>query len=99
MKVFVTGVSGQLGNGAAACLRARGHDFLGVSSRELAEAVFRLRGKDVTVTHVSTEDYGARALRPKNSRLSMRSLDAGGFKRLPEWEQSLKALLKTAVWD
>lgn len=60
---------------------------------ELAEAVFRLRGKNVTVRHVSTEEYGARAARPKNSRLSKASLDAGGFARLPGWETSLAVLL------
>lgn len=33
-------------------------------------------------------------LRPKNSRLSKASLDAGGFMRLPGWESSLAVLLK-----
>lgn len=60
---------------------------------ELAEAVFRLSGKNVTVRHVSTEEYGARAARPKNSGLSKSSLDAGGFARLPGWETSLAVLL------
>ncbi len=60
----------------------------------LAEAVFRLAGKDVAVEHVSTEAYGAKALRPKNSRLSKRSLDAGGFARLPAWEASLALFMK-----
>ena len=60
----------------------------------LAEAVFRLAGKDVAVEHVSTEAYGAKALRPKNSRLSKRSLDAGGFARLPAWEDSLALIMK-----
>lgn len=31
----------------------------------------------------SAEEYAAMAQRPKNSRLSKRSLDAGGFTRLP----------------
>lgn len=61
---------------------------------ELAEAVFRIAGKNVTVHPVSTEAYGVKALRPKNSRLSKRSLDAGGFARLPEWEASLARLLE-----
>lgn len=55
----------------------------------LAEAVFRLSGKRVTVHGVSTEEYGAKALRPKNSRLSKASLDTGGFARLPVWEDTL----------
>lgn len=61
---------------------------------ELAEAVFRISGKNVTVHPVSTEEYGAKALRPKNSRLSKASLDARGFARLPEWEASLARLLE-----
>lgn len=56
---------------------------------ELADAVFRLSGKEVAVEHVSTEEYGAKAQRPKNSRLSKCSLDEGGFARLSEWEVSL----------
>ena len=61
---------------------------------ELAEAVFRFAGKNVTVHPISTEEYGAKALRPKNSRLSKRSLDAGGFARLPEWEEALALFMK-----
>ncbi len=61
---------------------------------ELAEAVFRLSGKEVAVEHVSTEEYGAKAQRPKNSRLNKRSLDEGGFARLPDWEVSLTKMLE-----
>ena len=60
---------------------------------ELAEAVFRLAGKSVAVERVSTEAYGAKALRPKNSRLSKASLDAGGFTWLPMWEDALARYL------
>lgn len=61
---------------------------------ELAEAVFRFAGKNVTVHPVSTEEYGAKALRPKNSRLSKASLDAGSFARLPGWEDTLALFMK-----
>ena len=61
---------------------------------ELAETVFRLSGKTVEVERVSTETYGAKAPRPKNSRLSKASLDAGGFARLPKWEDALERYLK-----
>lgn len=61
---------------------------------ELAERCFRLAGRDVRVERIKTEDYPARAVRPKNSRLSKRSLDEGGFARLPDWESSLARLLK-----
>ena len=61
---------------------------------ELAEAVFRLSGKTAAVEHVSTEEYGAKAMRPKNSRLSKAALDAAGFYRLPPWEESLERMLE-----
>ena len=64
---------------------------------ELAETVFRLSGKAVAVEHVSTEEYGAKALRPKNSRLCKRSLDAAGFARLPDWEDSLARMLEKEI--
>ena len=63
------------------------------SRAELAETVFHLAGKEVAVCHITTEEYGARAARPKNSRLSKASLDAGGFARLPRWESSLVRML------
>ena len=61
---------------------------------ELAEETFRLAGQDVTVRHVTTEAYGARALRPKNSRLSKASLRAAGFPPLPHWQESLAVYLR-----
>ena len=60
---------------------------------DLAEQAFRLTGKDTAVQRVSTEEYGAKAPRPKNSRLSKSSLDAGGYVRLPGWESSLARML------
>ena len=64
---------------------------------ELAETVFSLAGKNTAVRHVSTEEYAAKARRPKNSRLSKRSLDEAGFVRLPEWESSLEKMLKSGA--
>ena len=61
---------------------------------ELAEETFRLAGRDTAVRRVTTEEYGARALRPKNSRLSQASLRAAGFGPLPPWQESLKAFLR-----
>ena len=61
---------------------------------ELAEETFRLAGQDVTVRPVTTEAYGARALRPKNSRLSKASLRAAGFPSLPHWQESLAVYLR-----
>ncbi len=47
------------------------------------------RAQAKLLRRVSTEEYGAKAARPKNSRLSKVSLDAGSFTRLPGWEASL----------
>ena len=48
---------------------------------------------DVKVLPVTTESYGAKAPRPKNSRLSKRSLDEAGFSRLPNWKDAVKEYL------
>lgn len=57
---------------------------------ELAEAVFRECGMDdIKVTPVSTEEYGAAASRPLNSRMDKSSLTNAGFDLLPDWEDAL----------
>ena len=61
---------------------------------ELAEETFRLAGRDAAVRRITTEEYGARALRPKNSRLSHASLARAGFGPLPPWQESLKVFLR-----
>ena len=60
---------------------------------ELAQFALQLTGKQVTVLPVTTESYGAKAPRPKNSRLSKRSLDEAGFSRLPNWQDAVKEYL------
>ena len=62
---------------------------------ELAEAVFRECGMDdIKVTPVSTEEYGAAASRPLNSRLDKRSLTNAGFDLLPSWEDALRRFIE-----
>lgn len=61
---------------------------------ELAEETFQVLRKAVMVHSISTAQYAARALRPLNSRLSKRSLDAAGFTRLPDWRDALRRFLK-----
>ncbi|MBQ8792541.1 MAG: dTDP-4-dehydrorhamnose reductase [Clostridia bacterium] len=56
---------------------------------EFAKKIFEIAGKDVKVNPVSSKDYITKAVRPKNSRLSKKSLDQAGFKRLPSWEDAL----------
>lgn len=62
---------------------------------ELAEEIFRIAGKKVRVKHVTTEEYGAKAWRPKNSRLSKEKLSESGFERLPGWRDSLEKYVES----
>ncbi len=61
---------------------------------ELAREIFALTGRTVTVQGVTTEEYGARAPRPKNSRMSKDCLARAGFARLPDWHDALERYLK-----
>ena len=65
---------------------------------DFAVEIFRQAGKDTKVIPVSTEEYAkknpAAASRPKNSRLSRKSLDEAGFSRLPDYKDALARYLK-----
>lgn len=60
---------------------------------ELAQMVMRADGSRCRIQPITTEEYGAAARRPRNSCLSMRSLDENGFRRLPPWENALHRYL------
>lgn len=57
---------------------------------DFACAIFREAGVRVNVLPVSTEEYGAKANRPANSRMSKDKLSENGFERLPSWQDALK---------
>ena len=61
---------------------------------EFAEEIFKLAGKNTKVIPIKTEEYPTPAARPKNSRLSKKSLDYNGFTRLPDWKDALKRYLE-----
>lgn len=61
---------------------------------DFAEAIFAAAGKQVKVQRVTTEEYGAKAPRPKNSRMSKDKLEQQGFTRLPVWQDALKRYLE-----
>lgn len=62
----------------------------GVTSRaDAAQYLLTLAGKRSRVKAAPTVNYPGKAHRPLNSRLSMASLDAAGFSRLPDWKNSL----------
>jgi len=61
---------------------------------EFACAIFKEAGISVNVVPVTTKEYGARAKRPANSRMSKEKLTQNGFERLPSWQDALKRYLQ-----
>lgn len=56
---------------------------------EFARAIFEEAGVQVNVIPVTSEEYGAKANRPANSRMSKEKLTQNGFERLPHWRDAL----------
>ena len=56
---------------------------------EFARAIFKEAGVEINVVPVTSEEYGAKANRPANSRMSKEKLTEKGFKRLPAWQDAL----------
>ncbi len=66
-----------------------------ISWADFAKEIFRQAGKNVTVTPVTTAEYGlSKAARPYNSRLSKENLVRSGFAPLPTWQDALSRYLK-----
>lgn len=66
-----------------------------ISWYDFACEIFRQAGKQVTVTPVTTAEYGlSKAARPFNSRLDKSKLTEMGFTPLPTWQDALKRYLK-----
>ncbi len=65
---------------------------------ELACFIFKESQRDTKVIPITTEEYRKlvlnQAKRPLNSRLSKKSLDEAGFKRLPQWKEAVSEYLK-----
>ena len=61
---------------------------------DFACTIFEEAGIDMTVKPVSTAEYGAKASRPANSRMSKEKLTENGFERLPTWQDALKRYLQ-----
>jgi len=56
---------------------------------EFAMQIMKLTGKKTKINPITSAEYLTKAKRPKNSRLSKRSLDDAGFSRLPTWQDAL----------
>ncbi len=65
-----------------------------ISWYDFARAIFEEAGIDsVEVAPVTSEEYGAKAKRPKNSRMDRSDLIENGFEPLPHWRDALKRYL------
>lgn len=62
---------------------------------DFAAEIFAMTGRNTPVVRVTTEEYGARAPRPLNSRLSKDGLEEAGFARLPHWRDALERYLRS----
>lgn len=65
-----------------------------VSWADFAREIFKKANKKIVVHDVTTEEYNAKALRPKNSRLDKSKLIENGFDILPTWQDALDRFLK-----
>ncbi len=66
-----------------------------ISWYDFACEIFRQAGKQMTVTPVTTAEYGlSKAARPYNSRLEKSKLAENGFALLPTWQDALRRYLK-----
>lgn len=61
---------------------------------EFAEEIFKQFGLNCKVNHITTEEYPTKAARPKNSRMSKKSLCEAGFKSLHVWQNAVARYLK-----
>ena len=61
---------------------------------EFAEEILRLAGINCQVKRIATAEYPTKAVRPQNSRMSKKSLEAAGFPCLPLWQEAVARYLK-----
>ena len=65
-----------------------------VSWADFAREIFKKTNRDIVVHDVTTEEYNAKAKRPKNSRLDKSKYLNAGFKKMPTWQDALDRYLK-----
>lgn len=61
---------------------------------EFACEIFKKADIPMEVVPVTTEEYGAKAKRPANSRMNRDKLIQNGFDKLPPWQDALERYLK-----
>ena len=69
-----------------------------ISWADFAKEIFRQAGMAVTVTPVTTAEYGlSKAARPFNSRLNKKKLVESGFVPLPDWQDAVSRYIKALI--
>ncbi|WP_069301121.1 dTDP-4-dehydrorhamnose reductase [Neptunicoccus sediminis] len=68
-----------------------------VTWADFARRIFTTAGRPVTVTDIPTSDYPTPAMRPANSRLDCRSLEATFGISRPDWQAELDAIIKETL--
>jgi len=69
-----------------------------ISWADFAKEIFHQAGMDVTVTPVTTAEYGlSKAARPFNSRLNKKKLVESGFVPLPDWQDAVSRYIKALI--
>ena len=56
---------------------------------DFAEEIFKSNNINMKVNHITSDEYPQKAKRPKNSKLSKKSLINAGFNLLPTWQDAL----------
>ncbi len=64
---------------------------------DFAQEIMNQRNLPCTIQRISSQDFPTKAARPKNSRLSKKSLQAGGFSPLRPWKEALESYLKETL--
>ena len=66
-----------------------------ISWYDFARVIFEEAGMtDVTVHPVTSEEYGAKATRPYNSRMDRSKIAENGFAPLPDWRDALRRYIR-----
>ena len=69
-----------------------------VSWADFAREIFKLANIDIYIIDVTTEEYNATAMSPKNSRLDKSKLIEMGFDKLPDWKDAMKRYMIGKGW-
>lgn len=64
---------------------------------EFAAEIMKDANLPCKIIPINSDQYPTKATRPHNSRLSKKSLDVAGFKRLPDWHDALRRYISEIV--